>query len=56
MSKLDEGVIGPWLKEELIVTEVAECRGDRVRHVQDLFRLLRRRREYLIEADRQLRN
>jgi hypothetical protein len=30
-------------------------RGDRVEHVQDLFRLLRRGREYLIEADRQLR-
>jgi hypothetical protein len=31
------------------------CRGDYVNGVEDLFRFLRRGREYLIEADRQLR-
>lgn len=31
------------------------CRGDMIFGVEDLFRLLRRGREYLIEADRQLR-
>ena len=32
-----------------------ECRGDVVETVADLFRYLRRAREYLVEADRQLR-
>jgi len=31
-------------------------RGDRVESIADLFRFLRRGREYLVEADRRLRN
>jgi hypothetical protein len=50
----DENTIGPWFKTPLTVGD-GTCRGDRAEHVQDLFRLLRRAREYLVEADRQLR-
>ncbi len=49
-----EKPIGPWFTEILTVGDGSR-RGDRVEHVQDIFRLLRRAEEYLIEADRQLR-
>jgi hypothetical protein len=42
----DDSIIGPWFETALTVGG-GECRGDRVEHVQDLFRLLRRAREYL---------
>jgi hypothetical protein len=44
--KLDPREFGNW---------APECRGDVVETVADLFRYLRRAREYLVEADRQLR-
>lgn len=50
----DDSAIGPFFSEPLTVGE-GKIRGDQVKHVQDVFRLLRRAREYLIEADRQLR-
>lgn len=51
----DDSAIGPSFPTTLTVGE-GKLRGDQVRHVQDVFRLLRRAREYLIEADRQLRD